>query len=198
MSLSPLCWILVGLTVAPAAAQHASAADSLSAHEQGRREIVDYFVGGRLGYLEVEDVDEGSPIIGVTGGYHFHPSVAIVGALEYHNADYSRENRWTVSLTAGLEVYPLGRRYPVQPYVTGGAGVYTSRVERYSESDDLVLDDTESDGGYYAGGGLDITWGDGAVALSFESRWIFTSEERDTMEVRPDGVQYTAGVRWNF
>ena len=46
--------------------------------------------------------------------------------------------------------------------------------------------------------GVDITWGARDIGVNVEARWLFTSEEKGSMEVRPDGVQFTAGVRCYF
>lgn len=197
---SELSALMCSENVGPALAQQPAGQEASADSEYDEIEWydIDYFIGGRIGYLEVEDVDEGSPVIGMIWGYHLHTHLAITGSLDYHTANYSLEDRWTLALAAGLEVYPLGRRFPVQPYAVGGVGVYTSRVERVNEFGDVVLDATESNSGYHAGGGVDITWGNRDVVLNLEARWLFTSEERDSEEVRPDGNQYTVGLRWVY
>jgi hypothetical protein len=126
---------------------------------------LEIFVGGRVGYLEVEDVDKGSPIVGFVYGLQPHRHLAFKGTLDYHSANFSREERRTFALTASVEVYPLSY-------------------------------------GYHAGIGLDIDccWlesGTRAI-INLEARWMFTQEEEGTLEVRPDGVQYTAGVKFQF
>jgi hypothetical protein len=163
---------------------------------------LEVFVGGRLGYLEVEDVDEGSPIVGFIYGLQPHRHLAFKGALDYHSADFSREERRSLALTASLEVYPLSYWLPVRPHVLAGVGVYLSEVRRFNEFGDVSFDDTVSDSGYHAGVGLDIDCcrlesGTRAI-INLEARWMFTQEEEDTLEVRPDGVQYTAGVKFQF
>jgi hypothetical protein len=163
---------------------------------------LEIFVGGRVGYLEVEDVDKGSPIVGFVYGLQPHRHLAFKGTLDYHSANFSREERRTFALTASVEVYPLSYWLPVRPHVLAGVGVYVSEVRRFNEFGDVLFDDTASDGGYHAGIGLDIDccWlesGTRAI-INLEARWMFTQEEEGTLEVRPDGVQYTAGVKFQF
>ena len=107
-----------------------------------------------------------------------------------------------VALTLSVEAYPLSYWIPVRPRVLAGVGFYRSEVRRFNEFGDALFDDTESDGGYHAGVGLDIDLrrlsSETRVMLNLEGRWIFTEEEEDVDEVRPDGVQYTIGVKFQF
>lgn len=162
---------------------------------------LEVFVGGHLGYLEVDDVDDGSPVVGIFYGLQPLRHFAIKGVLAYHSANFSNEERRTVALTLSVEAYPLSYWIPVRPRVLAGVGFYRSEVRRFNEFGDALFDDTESDGGYHAGVGLDIDLrrlsSETRVMLNLEGRWIFTEEE-DVDEVRPDGVQYTIGVKFQF
>jgi opacity protein-like surface antigen len=197
--LSGLFLSVAGWPAAPTLAQDTETdTEPVEVVSQPMRSEMEAFMGGRLGYLEVDEVDEGSPIIGFCGGFRFHPHLAVTGSLDFHTANYSLEDRWTLALTASLEVALVSNRFRVQPYGLAGLGAYMSSVERVDEFGSVTFDDTESDGGYHAGAGLDINLPEHEMAVNVEARWIFTQEEEDPREVRPDGVQYTVGLRFEF
>lgn len=156
------------------------------------------FGGARISWLEVEDVDDGDLNIGVFGGGRVLRHVAISGGLDYHTADFDLERRETYALTAGLEVYPMKRKVAVQPYLLGGAGLYFSEFKFEDCCGNVIVDDSELEFGFHAGGGMDITLTrDGAdrLALNLELRRIFTDKERGNDQVEPDGTLIGIGLK---
>jgi len=164
----------------------------------GRRNRMSNYIGARVGYLEIEDVDEGDLNIGVMGGYGLHRHAALAGALEYHSADFDLEDRSTFALTAGVEVYFFKEKVAVQPYLVGGIGYYHSEVRRTDDYGEVIIDDIDYEVGFHAGAGLDInccSYEGERFLINLELRKIFSDPEENREEVEPDGTQITLGLK---
>ncbi len=158
------------------------------------------YAGGRVGYLKLEGVDEGSLNLGLFGAWQPHPHLALVGAFDYHEADFDLQCRTTWAVSASLELYLLDQENRLQPYVVGGVGYYVSQYD--FEPVIVGGDDHAREEGYHAGFGLDINTGqwdeDGdMVAINLDARWIF-SEQEDDLQVEPDGFLFSVGVKVKF
>ncbi len=156
------------------------------------------YVGARVGYLEVEGVDEGSFNFGLFGGFEVREFLAIEGSLDYHTAEYSLGNRSTAALQASVRVYPLPILHRFRPYAVGGVGFYVSDVDLGQETWERY-----TDGGFHAGGGLDIAVPrhglPPAVFTTFDVRYLYTHKsEDDPRKVEPDGILATVGVKARF
>jgi hypothetical protein len=162
------------------------------------RDWANPYLGGRLGYLEVEEVDEGDLNVGVVAGFPFHPQLALSIAVDFHEAEYDLESRETYALTGTLEAHLLAPRATVRPYGLVGIGYYYSAFEFEGP---FGVHDVDLDGGFHTGFGVDIRIkcceGEaGPVMLNLEARKIFTRAERHSAEVEPDGRQITLGVKF--
>ncbi len=160
------------------------------------------YVGGRVGYLEVEGVDQGSLNVGFLAGYAFEKTLAFEGSLDYHTANYSSSDRETLALQASVCVYPFPGLRRAHPYAVGGVGVYYSdyavKEEGYSPTG---MD--EWDAGFHVGGGIDIPIGlmdDAPDSLvTIDVRYLFTREEHDNPQrIEPDGILATIGLKFRF
>jgi hypothetical protein len=164
-------------------------------------------LGGRLGYIKLNDVDdEGSFNIGLTGGAFFQSWLAMEVSTDFQESDllvYVLDNpdlsleieRETTALQAGLILMPFPE-HRVRPYATGGLGYYYSRyTSEFYPSDKL------SEGGYYAGIGLEgsyISWDD-KISFTLEMRWLFTEKEQyANAEIHADGFSVMLGIRAKF
>ena len=165
---------------------------------------VGYF-GARVGYVELEEVDDdGSFNFGVMGGVFFFSHLAAEASIDFQVSDFEFEftdgttitfpeiERKTIALQAGLSFMPFPE-YQVRPYVLGGFGYYRSR---YTSSD--LPRESVSDSGYFTGLGVDLLGGqwNGDGSLVVEARWLFTQKEQYAEQsVRSDGFTVTVGFR---
>ncbi len=160
------------------------------------------YIGGRVGYLEVEGVDGGSLNVGFLAGYAFQKALALEGSLDYHTADYGSNGRETVALQASVCVYPFSGRGRPRLYAVGGVGVYYSDYE-ITEEGYTPTDTREWDAGYHAGVGIDVPIGlmddTPDSLLTIDVRYLFTREERDDPQrIEPDGILATIGLKFRF
>ncbi len=159
------------------------------------------YAGVRIGYLEVEGVDSGSLNVGLTGGVEWRRAIAIEGSIDYHKPEYDQYARSTIALQLSLCLYPppIGSRLRI--YGVGGVGWYYSE---YDVDPDVIDfgDRSASDGGFHAGGGLEVRMGPDAgpsyAAFVVDSRWLFTRKEQFPSEKRSDGILATVGFRFFF
>jgi hypothetical protein len=191
---SKLSRVLVFLVLALAAADQPAADEK---DKSGAPEWREAYAGVRVGYLEVEDVDDGDLNLGFMAGVHLHRHLALGASIDYHSSDFSLEDRETYALTLGLEAHFVKPKVTVHPFLFGGLGYYYSHVEREDGFGDIVIDDINSEGGFHYGAGLDIVCcrmeGD-RLAISLEARKIFTEKEDDD-DIEPDGFQFTVGLK---
>jgi hypothetical protein len=194
--------LLLGIILATSAVVVDPPSESLAADEKdksGAPEWREAYAGVRVGYLEVEDVDDGDLNLGFMAGVHLHRHLALGVSTDYHSSDFSLEDRETYALTLGLEVHFVKPKVAVHPFLFGGLGYYYSHVERENDFGDIVIDDINSEGGFHYGAGLDIVvYRDPAenvrLAINFEARKIFTEKEDDD-DIEPDGFQFTVGLK---
>ena len=175
----------------------------VSAKEEARRHVswkrATSFAGGRVGFLEIQDVDEGALNVGLMGGGYLGPHVALGASLDWHRSEFDPQERETFALTIGLEAYVLSYRYIIQPYFVGGLGLYRSETVFLDEfGEEIGRVDSETDFGFHAGTGMDINVGadeEGRIAINIEVRWIYSKPEPAGQDVEPDGAQITLGLR---
>ncbi len=186
--------LIVATLIAPT-----SLAQSAEGAEHASGDWREIYFGGRLSWLEVEDVDEGDLNLGAFVGGRILRYVALNGALDYHSADFDLDSRETYALTVSIEAYPMKRKVSVQPYLLAGLGLYESRFEITDCCGNTIIDDTEYEFGVHAGGGLDIIIkrnGSERLALNLELRRIFTDEENEDDQVEPDGTLIGLGLKF--
>jgi hypothetical protein len=171
-------------------------------------EVPLWYVGGRVGYVELEEVDDdGSFNFGVMGGLFAASRLAIEASIDFQESEFpipvtedlvittAYIERETTALQAGVSFMPFPDQQ-LRPYVLGGVGYYFS-----SYSGGGFPDETVSDSGYFAGLGLEMFGGawDGDAALVLEGRWLFTQKEGYADEsVQPDGYTVSIGFRVKF
>jgi len=179
---------------------HKDNSGSLASEEEDKSRAQEWreaYFGVRVGHLEVEDVDEGDLTSGLMAGLRFHRYLGFAAALDYHDSEFSLENRATLALTLGLEVHFLKPKVAVQPYGVAGVGYYYAQVEREDEFGNILIDDVDSKAGFHYGAGLDVVVrreGDYRLAINLETRRIFTDPEEND-ETEPDGFQLTVGLK---
>ena len=112
------------------------------------------YIGGRVGYLEVDRVDAGSLNLGFMLGRSFASVFAIEGSVDFHTPEYDLADRSTYAFQASLYFYPFATLTRIQLYAVGGVGYYISKFEfdpTFNTDDESV-----SDGGYHAGFGIEF------------------------------------------
>ena len=166
------------------------------------------YLGARVGFIELEDVDnEGSYNVGVMGGVFFLSQLSGEVSIDFqiYNLEIEFDDgttvffpeieRETVALQVGLDFMPFPEQ-PVRPYLVGGVGYYYSR---YTSND--FPSEKVSDTGYFTGLGLDVfgdAW-DGNGSLTVEARWLFTQKEEFAQKsIRVDGYSVSIGFRVKF
>lgn len=170
------------------------------------------YVGLRAGYIELEDVDDsGSFNWGIYGGGFLLPWLSLELSLDRQTSeiviygdhwvvDIPILDRETTALQAGLKLMPV-KNGPIRPFFTGGVGYYFSEyVDDRGFFD--YFSDTIDEGGYYAGGGLEL-FGHGSRAKGFtvtwDNRWLFTEKERwRDNHVKADGWNTSLGLTFRF
>lgn len=183
---------------------------SAFAQDYGADQAVGY-VGVRLGHIELEHVDDdGSFNIGLYGGAFVQPWLAIEGAVDFQDSDfYWHDGDWSVglyttsrqttALSAGLKLMPVTRG-PIRPFLGAGVGYYFSE---YTYDDGFYdVHDRIDEGGFYAGGGLEL-FGYGSAArgftLTWDNRWLFTEKETYREDhVKADGWTTSLGCTFRF
>jgi len=171
----------------------------------GYRDRIQY-VGARVGYLRVEDVDTGSLNVGLLYGVHFAPRVSLEASMDYHTPEYDNYGRSTYAFQASLYVYPFASRHTFRPYAVGGVGFYWNYYD--AEGDFPLVEDSRADAGYHAGFGFDIRLGEHPdpddpagdertpYALTVDLRYLFTQE--DPEGTKSDGLLATVGLKIGF
>jgi len=164
------------------------------------------YIGARVGYLRVEDVDSGSLNVGLLYGVLFAPRVSLEASVDYHTPNYDNYSRSTYAFQASLYVHAFNARHAFRPYAVGGVGFYWN----YYDPDDnfLLAEDSRSDAGYHAGFGFDVTLGgrpdpnDPApvdrvpLSLTVDFRYLFTQDDPGGTE--SDGILATVGLKYGF
>jgi hypothetical protein len=159
------------------------------------------FVGGRIGYLEVEGIDDGSLNVGVLAGYRWASILGIEASVDYHTADFDAYGRSTYAFQASLVLHPFPPRAPIRPYVLGGVGYYVSDYDLDFDHDGgYAFDD---DGGYHAGFGADIAvsrdpFTGERYQATVDVRYLFTREDEPWERRRRDGLLVTVGGKVRF
>lgn len=167
------------------------------------------YVGARIGYIELEEVDDdGSVSFGLTGGVFFRPRWSAEASLDFQESEFfvdlgnvavsvplTRRETW--ALQVGLAVTPWPDR-AVRPYAIGGVGYFWSRYDTdYGYEPDRI-----GDGGYFWGAGVDLFGDDQDLPLSLvlEARWLFTRKEDYFEErgIRADGFTVSVGARFRL
>ena len=165
------------------------------------------YVGARIGYIQLEEVDDdGSFTFGLTGGVFFRPRWSAEASLAFQESEFFLDlgnvavsvpvtTRETWAFQVGLSVSPWPEQV-VRPYVIGGVGYFLSTYDS-----DFTDSDRESDGGWFWGAGLDLLGEEQnlPVSIVIEARWLFTrKEEYFDQGIRADGVTASVGVRYRF
>lgn len=157
------------------------------------------FVGVRTGVMYVDTIDYDENLsFGVTLGYRFNDAMAI--ELSYDdNFNGVFGTGWsTDAYQASLLLYlPVSQK--VQPYLVGGVGVYMSTYNYWVSNgydSEIVTEVDYTDGGFHAGGGLEIFLNDFA-SLTIDGRYLFVEDEPD-YEQQNDGFLTTVGVKFRF
>jgi hypothetical protein len=159
------------------------------------------FVGGRIGYLEVEGVDDGSLNVGILAGYRWASAIGVEASVDYHTADFDAYGRSTYAFQASVVLHPFPPRAPIQPYVLGGVGYYVSEYDlEFDHDGGFALDD---DAGYHAGFGADVVLSrDPHTGERFQAtvdvRYLFTREDEPWERRRRDGLLITVGGKIRF
>lgn len=186
-------------------------ASSAHAQDRGRGGSADGYVGVRLGRLKLEHVDDdGSFMLGVYGGAFVKSWLAVEASVDFQETDfYVTDDDWalgfnylereTTAFQAGLKLMPVTLG-PVRPYATGGVGYYLSEYtdhDRYYHYEDSI-----DEGGFYAGGGLELFgWGSASrgFTLTWDNRWLFTEKERTRENhIQADGWISSLGCTFRF
>jgi len=158
--------------------------------------------GARVGYLRVQDVDEGSVNLGILWGVYYAPRMAFDASVDYHTADTDAYGRETYALQGSAYVYPFTAHHAFRPYGVAGAGYYWNY---YEPRDSAVIEDSRSDAGFHAGFGFDFFLGkqaaspgppDTPVLLTIDFRYLFTSDDPGGTE--SDGLLATVGIKFGF
>jgi opacity protein-like surface antigen len=118
-------------------------------------------VGGRFAMVRSDvDVDEDSHRF--TGGHiraHMSPRTAFEVSLDLHSetnpAETSRVREYPIQ--ASLLLYPVNTR--LAPYVLGGGGWYTTRLETLDDDEDVIDSVQSRDFGWHAGFGAELKLG---------------------------------------
>ena len=157
------------------------------------------FAGARVGYLRLEEIDQGSLNVGLTFGYDWGSPFELEGSLDYHTADYDLYGRSTFALQLSLLLLPW-RDQQVQFYGVGGIGAYVSDYDQVpgvlDASDSLV-----SEGGFHAGFGLNVFLARDMgqdLFITLDSRWLFTEKETASNRIQSDGLLATIGIKYRF
>ncbi len=157
------------------------------------------FIGFRLGYLELVDVDEGSLNVGLTAGYDWGRLFEVEASVDYHTAEYDLQNRSTYALQFSVMLLPW--RHPhIHAYLVGGVGAYFSDYDEVPGLID-ISDSWSTDAGYHAGFGGDffITGGtQERIFITIDGRWLFTQEEPENQAIKSDGRLVTVGIKYRF
>lgn len=166
--------------------------------EDRPRHIPDAYFGGRIGYLEVEEVDEGALNIGAMGGLYVLQQLGLSAAFEGHSASYDLEDRQTLALTLSGELHLVPIWSPFQLYGVGGVGYYLSKVASTDDYGNHVWRDEQGELGFHAGVGIEVDISrrhENRTSFNVELRRIFSDPERNSDAVDPDGTQLTIGLK---
>lgn len=174
-------------------------AEDVDREREGRRSGP--ILGARIGYLEVEGIDEGSLNVGFLAGYRWASAFGLEVSVDYHDADFDVYGRSTYAFQASAVVHPFPPRAPVQPYVLGGVGYYVSNYDLAFDYDGPYAWDDEA--GYHAGVGADIAVSRDPVTgerfqISGDVRYLFTRKDEVWERRRRDGMLVTLGVKVRF
>jgi opacity protein-like surface antigen len=118
-------------------------------------------IGGRLAMVRT-DVDVDTDSTRFTGGHiraHMSPRTAFEVSLDLHSeTDLTGTARLReYPLQASLLVYPVNTR--LAPYVLGGGGWYTRRLETLDADEDVIESVQTRDFGWHAGFGAEVKLG---------------------------------------
>jgi hypothetical protein len=116
-------------------------------------------IGGRFAMVKTDvDVDDDSQ--GFTGGHiraHLSPRTAIEVSLDVHSETTDLVKVRDYPIQASLLLYPI--RTTFAPYVLGGGGWYTRRLETLNDDRDVIDSVQTRDFGWHAGFGAELKLG---------------------------------------
>ncbi len=158
------------------------------------------YLGIRAGSLMVDTLDDDhDATLGFMAGVRLNEAVALELSYDDQFNGLLGTGWSSDALQASVLLYLLPSNAQVQPYLVGGVGVYMSSYNYWATDgwDDYIVSEVDyTDGGFHAGGGVDI-YVNQSVALTIDGRYIFVEEDRpDTID--SDGFLATFGVKFRF
>jgi opacity protein-like surface antigen len=175
-----------------------AAAQETASPEPPPHHAVHRYMGGRVGYLRVDNVDPGSLNVGLSFGLSIRTLLALEASIDYHTGNYGADHRRTDALQASACLYPLPFLKEVRPYGVAGFGLYESAYEPVDEFDSTASN-SKSSGGLHLGAGLEFWFrrksepkADWRAVLDF--RYLYSRVGPDGRR-RPEGEMITLGVK---
>lgn len=165
-------------------------APALADHESS------WWIGPRIGYMEVRDADEGTWVVGGQVRWHILPFLAAEGSIEGRKDRYEDGDIkvYTIPVQLSALVY-VPFDWKLRPYAVAGIGWYITRT-RFSGSQ-VADDETDHTFGFHAGAGaeFEIT---PKISVNGDFRYIFIDEPHDFGESDFDGWEITVGVNFRL
>lgn len=110
---------------------------------------LDWWLGGRLGYWEGFDADDGGFMIGAFVRTHILPWLSAEGSLDFHREDYSGGVDVTIVPVLATAMFHPWKFDQWLPYALAGFGFYHVDVDAPGD------DDTDVELGFHIGAGVE-------------------------------------------
>jgi len=155
-----------------------------------------WWIGPRVGYIEAQDADNGTWLIGAQVRWHILNILAVEASIDFHREEYSNGDVevFTIPIQFSAIVY-LPVDWKIRPYAVGGIGWYVTSTSFDSSLN--TSDDTTSEFGIHLGIGAEWELSP-SMSLDFDFRYLFIDEPPHVGDSNFDSIMLTIGLNFKL